>query len=366
MANKNVLKLLVVLCIALNFNPVYGADISMSPNMSDEAMDSIRDLQDYDGSMPGVNTQRAANAAAPQTTGKTDFYDYQDESKGVAPPDRKSPETPGSKGKPRQSDEAEAIKEAASDKANDEIVAPLAPQDEQYSGQHQAYPEIQMQAFVSSRDVNRIVCGDEIRDVLFSKEKGVKVKNTGRNLFVKFLYAKSDSGEPMYANKSIEMFVVCGENVFNLILTPKGIPAQTIRLESGKLEKIRKNTALFLGMPFEKKVTSLIKSAYKDELEKSFDIKETDKEVRVYADLKTVIRRTVSIEGEGVKLTELIAIPSRDIELNEKMFNKVEFATRPVAIAVEHLRAKKGKPVRVFIVEKTREESDSSQIPGGF
>ena len=315
---------------------VYGADISMS----EETL---------------LNAQVAAPQGAPLSRSpvKEDFYGYEGAEEGGVPAEETG--TPD-KAIPKHRGAGAEVKDAATKVAHDEIVAPLVPEDDQYSGQHQAFPEIQMQAFVSTSDVNRIVCNDEIRDVVFSKDKGIKVKNKGKNLFVRFVYAKGSSGKPLYAKNPVEMFIVCGDNTFNLILTPKGIPAQTIRLDSGKAEKIRKNTSLFLGMPFEKKITSLIKSVYKDELPESFLVVKTDSEAKVYADIKTIIRRTVAVEGEGVLLTELVVIPVKDVELNEKMFNRVEFAKRPVAIAIERLRAKAGVPLRVFIVEKTQDE----------
>jgi len=53
-------------------------------------------------------------------------------------------------------------------------------------------PEVTTQTEMSSSDINRIVCQTDIKDVIFSKEKGVSVKISGRDAFVKFLITKKE------------------------------------------------------------------------------------------------------------------------------------------------------------------------------
>ncbi len=356
-------RLLAALVLCLIAKASFALDISMSEasdlrNMQDE---EIRSSSPSAGnSMKGFYDTGASDDSAPAKGSKkaASAKNSDDDSSGEPSPGASKPMS--SKGS--QNGEAENTKRAASEKANDEIVAPITPEDMEYGGQRQAYPEILMQTMVSASDVNRFVCSSEIRDVIFSKEKGIKVKNTGKNLFVKFVFAKGMDGKPKYARNPVEIFVLCGDNTYNLILTPKGIPSQTVRLDSGKADKIRKNTALFQGMPFEKKVIALIKSVYKDEIADSFHVTKSEKKVLLFADLQTVIRRTIVVEGEGVLLTEVVAIPSKDMELTEKMFNRVELSKRPIAIAVETLRAKKGKALRVFLVEKTTENVEADTL----
>ena len=47
-------------------------------------------------------------------------------------------------------------------------------------------PEISQTVELSNTDVNRFICTDNIQDVVYSKEKGVVVKYSGKNAFVKF------------------------------------------------------------------------------------------------------------------------------------------------------------------------------------
>ncbi|MEZ4566852.1 MAG: type-F conjugative transfer system secretin TraK [Desulfobacterales bacterium] len=98
-------------------------------------------------------------------------------------------------------------------------------------------PETTTKVYLSNRDVNQIICQNgPIRDVVYSREKGMTVKTHENNAFVKFLMAADPAhGHMMYSEPS-EIYVVCGVNslVYTLIAEPKNIPAQTIELASGK------------------------------------------------------------------------------------------------------------------------------------
>jgi len=52
-------------------------------------------------------------------------------------------------------------------------------------------PEIPVAVRVSARDINRVTCrAGEIRDVVYSKEKGMTVSFSGRDAFIKYKYIK--------------------------------------------------------------------------------------------------------------------------------------------------------------------------------
>lgn len=170
-------------------------------------------------------------------------------------------------------------------------------------------PEVTTQVDMSSSDINRIVCPVDIKDVIFSKEKGLSVKIAGRGAFVKFLITKKEDKE-IYSNTPSELFVICGNDVYSLIVIPKRIPSQTIRLSSGKLEKIKKNISLMEGLPFEKKVT---------------------------------------VKNDS---------PHDSLHIMEKDFLRTEITERPVAISIDKLNLKKGDSGRLFIVEQTVGDSE--------
>jgi conjugal transfer pilus assembly protein TraK len=220
-------------------------------------------------------------------------------------------------------------------------------------------PEVAQPVELSSSDVNRITCQGEIKDVVYSREKGITVKFSGRDAFVKFRTGLKD-GKSTYSTTPSEIFVVCGDNVYSLIALPKRIPARSIRLSPGKTENIRKNRSLFGALPFEKKVLSAIRSLYTEEIPESFTVSTPNKRIDLFRDLDIVLARVAVVEGEGIQVKEYrgtLAGGDKDrIELGEKDFLRNEISTDPIAVSLDRLVLKKGEILRAFVVESHREE----------
>lgn len=220
-------------------------------------------------------------------------------------------------------------------------------------------PEVAQSVELSSSDVNRITCQGEIKDVVYSREKGITVKFSGRDAFVKFRTGLKD-GKTTYSTTPSEIFVVCGDNVYSLIALPKRIPARSIRLSPGKTENIRKNRSLFGALPFEKKILSAIRSLYTEEIPESFTVSTPNKRIDLFRDLDLVLARVAVVEGEGIQVKEYrgtLADGDKDrIELGEKDFLRNEISTDPIAVSLDRLVLKKGEILRAFVVEPHREE----------
>lgn len=234
------------------------------------------------------------------------------------------------------------------------VDLPSAAKNDEDGGQL-IYPEVAMKAVVSSSDVNRIVCNGDIRDVIFSKEKGLKAQAAGKSLYVKFFLKEDEVGKIKYATKPVEMYVVCGENTFNIILFPQKVPSQTIRLQSGSAERIKKNTSLFAGLPYEKKIQTLIKNAYDEDYPESFQVVKKMEEVKAFRDIKVFLTKVIRVEGEGFAIKEFLLLPGIDIEVSEQSFLGKDFSTAPVAVSLETLKLQRGVKSRLFVIERTPE-----------
>ncbi len=215
-------------------------------------------------------------------------------------------------------------------------------------------PEVATPVYLSSSDINRIVCPSYIKDVIYSKEKGLTVKIEGQNAFVKFLVTK-EGDKDEYSTTPTELYVLCGKETYNLIALPKRIPSRTITLSGGD-RKASKNTSFFDGMPFEKKILSIIKSVYTEDIPDSFTVRDEDRPFDLYKGLKLTLVRTVRVEGEGLRVKEFTAQDAKNMELSEKDFLKTEITFSPVAIAIDKLRLSPGETARVLIVERVMAE----------
>ena len=221
-------------------------------------------------------------------------------------------------------------------------------------------PEVTTKVLLSNRDVNRLTCmSGPIRDIIYSKEKGITVKTNGNNAFVKFLISKDPAtGNLIYTKIPSEFYVVCGNDsaVYTLIAVPKDIPARAVKLISKKKD-IKKNLSLFEGIPFEKKVLLLVKDVYRDQIPESFTVKSLNRPFNIFRDIDVSLKQQVIADGEGLDVKEYVLTlkpqsMKEKIRLKEKFFLLPELARNPIGIALENLTLKKGHPARLFIVER--------------
>lgn len=227
-------------------------------------------------------------------------------------------------------------------------------------------PEATTSIRLSSSDMNRISCPSDIREALTSTEKGLAIKITGKDAFVKFKVTKKGD-KFSYSTTPTELYVVCGEDTFSMIAFPQRIPSQTIRLTSGKERKIKDNLSLYAGLPFEKKVLKAIKDVFTENLSDSYSISRKEKRITSFREILLTLKRTVDIEGEGLRIKEYEATLRGEVpefKMNEKMFLRTELAENPIAISLERHVLRSGDSSRVFVVEQRAEKLESRKLIG--
>ena len=224
-------------------------------------------------------------------------------------------------------------------------------------------PEVATRVVLSNRDVNRITCSEgPIKDIIYSKEKGISVKTEGNDAFVKFLITRDPvTGDLKYATVPSEFYVVCGRDsvVYTLIALPRNVPAQAVQLVSLK-KNIKKNISLFEGLPFERRVVLMVKAAFKDKIPESFTVKPINRSLDLFRHVSITLRREIRADGEGLLLKEYVLVlkdsyPGSQRRLEEKVFLLPELTRHPVGISLEKLILRKGVPSRLFIVERNEE-----------
>jgi len=227
-------------------------------------------------------------------------------------------------------------------------------------------PEIPMAVRVSARDINRVTClAGEIRDIVYSKEKGMTVSFSGKDAYVKYKYIRKGN-KTVYPSVT-EMYIVCGDSTYNLIAVPELIPSKTIQLSTGASEKIRKNKNYFSGMSAEKKIMTMIKAVYTDDIQESFTVeKQAIHDISQYEELYITPTRTVTAAGEGIRVFEYIIKIREDerrqeIELDERDF--IDITQSPIALAIDKVKIRKGDTARMFICEQNKGDDDADKNP---
>lgn len=227
-------------------------------------------------------------------------------------------------------------------------------------------PEATTSVRLSSSDMNRISCPADIREALTSTEKGLTIKITGKDAFVKFKVTKKGD-KFAYSTTPTELYVVCGDETFSMVIFPQRVPSQTIRLTSGKDRKIKENLSLYSGLPFEKKALKAIKDVYTENIPDSYSVSRREKHFFSFREILLTLKRTVDIEGEGLRIKEYEASlrgENTEFKMNEKMFLKTELAENPVAISLERHILRTGDTSRVFVVEQRAEKLESRKLAG--
>lgn len=221
-------------------------------------------------------------------------------------------------------------------------------------------PEATTAVKLSSTDLNRIICtSGDVKEALTSDEKGLMIKITGKDVFVKYKVGKRSDGKLSYSTTPTEIYIVCGENTYSMIAFPDRMPSQTIRLSSGIEDRAKENQSLYEGLPFEKRVMRLIKEVYTDSIPESYTVRQRNEAEGSWKSLNIVLKREVDVEGEGMHLKEyhLTLKPSVDVvKLSEKMFIRKEFAINPIAVSIDKHNLKKGEMSRLFIVEQRADQ----------
>jgi len=223
-------------------------------------------------------------------------------------------------------------------------------------------PEVTTKIRLSSSDLNRISCSSEIKDALTSTEKGVVLKITGKDAFVKFKVTKR--GDKLaYSTTPTELYVVCGDETYSMVAVPQRVPSQTIRLSSGKERKIKDNTALYSGLPFEKMMLKAIQDVYTEQIPDSYTVLRLDKRIDAFKEVRMVLKRVVDVEGEGLRIKEyLVSLKDglKEFRMNEKMFIRTGLAENPAAISLERHILRPGDTARAFVVEQRGERQGFS------
>lgn len=206
---------------------------------------------------------------------------------------------------------------------------------------------------LSKSDVNRIICPAPIKDVIFSEEKGLTSKVVGNEVFIKFPVTIIVNQETMektttYSNTSAEVFLVCGGETYNLILTPAKIAAQTVELKpkTPLINELKgKDTEEILG--------ALIGLAIEDDMPGSF--KTEDKNIsykinRLGGNLDVIFRKVS--KGGGFEVKEFHIYSPVEITMLPTELMGFPDITKPLAITLTSEKFKGW--VRGFVIEASK------------
>jgi conjugal transfer pilus assembly protein TraK len=208
---------------------------------------------------------------------------------------------------------------------------------------------------MSSLDINRVYCDGEITDVIFSEEKGVRVKIVKNNAFVKFVVKRIEDKEIPVENP-VDIFFVCDNQVYSVIAIPKRIPSAFIYLEA-KERKVQEVVERVKDLPYEKRLLEVIKAIYLGKYEPNYQVVNVNKEFYLFKDVKVVLEKVIDIEGEGLRakvfrLETNFNSSTQYVEIKEKDFVRKELTSIPLAVSLDKSRLQGRDKATLIILEK--------------
>lgn len=200
---------------------------------------------------------------------------------------------------------------------------------------------------VSLTDINRISCPVEIGQVVYSKEKEIEVKRSGPNAYVKFLPKVMPDGKTEIESFPRELYVECGDKVFQLVLLPEKIPAVhiTLKLPRASVERAREYEK---SSPYDSMMLELVGSVYREEPPEGYEVKVINSPYSRFAELDMVLYREYT--GGRYVVQEFILQAKMDVELWEGQF--LPYLEKPLAIAIVKPILKAGESTRLIVVRR--------------
>lgn len=213
--------------------------------------------------------------------------------------------------------------------------------------------EIPTAVKLSNRDINRIVCPGPMKDLIFSQEKAMTGHFSGNNGFIKFKIEDSGS-EYVYADTQSELFVVCNNAVYTLLVTPADIPSVTLRLASPSGDTFKKNINHYQKMPLEKQALLLIREAYHGDYPASYRISDSTRTVSLSPDLEIQLLQVVDVDGVGLRLRKYQAtsLSEGSIDVSEHLFLSSSISNSILAVAVDNHTLELSQSTMVFVVDQ--------------
>ena len=211
---------------------------------------------------------------------------------------------------------------------------------------------------ISLKDVTRVVCFTNITRAIYSKEKAMEIKTVDRNAFIKNLPKEvidpaTGRTANEYDSRPKEVYLVCGDKTFSLLLIPKDIPANTIYLKSSYVEK-EKAVSFEKSNDYENTILKLISSAYLENVPDGYDVDDIDKVLKEYQEIRLVHKRNYT--GIMFQIQEYVVIAKKELNINEITLLEAISPKNPLAVSIVSPMLRPNEQSRVFIVRLLKDE----------
>lgn len=226
-----------------------------------------------------------------------------------------------------------------------------------------ALPDRTSRIRLSNHDINHVVCQNgEIEDVKFSAEKQIAVEKGGADAWIKFLVKESDDNGNVtrsFVTTPSEFFVSCNAAVYPLYAEPADIPAQTVVLAPGAVQRAQANAELMSPLADEERALSITMAMLTDHVPASFSVQAPAAGPLAIASLPGVTlteTRRLAIDGSGLSASEYRLEAATPLDLDERAFLVSALGPNIFTVTLEGEALKPGETTRLIIVRRGTEQ----------
>ncbi len=212
---------------------------------------------------------------------------------------------------------------------------------------------------LSNRDINHVICaGGEIEDVKFSAEKAIAVERAGSDAWIKFLVREIDDAGAVtrtYVTVPSEFFITCNGAVYALYAEPSDIPAQTVMLQSGSVQRAKANEELLGPLVEEERAVSITLSMLQDRIPASFTSvapRSGPLRLGLLPDASIEERRRIEVDGSGLSASEYLVSVASDTLLDERSFLDSALGANIFAVTIDRGTLSAGETARLIVVRR--------------
>ena len=211
---------------------------------------------------------------------------------------------------------------------------------------------------ISMTDLTRIVCSSEISRVVYSKEKGVEIKTEGKEAYIKnqpFERTDPATGKTVikYDKKPKELYVLCGDRTFSLLLVPRDIPTNTIYLKTTKAAK-EEARKFEQASDYENMIFKLVTAVYRENIPDGYRIEEINHNIKDFKEADLIHRRNYN--GYALQVREYFLYARTSLQVDETTILDTIKVAGPVAVVIVDSLLDEKQQTRIFVVRVLKDE----------
>lgn len=204
---------------------------------------------------------------------------------------------------------------------------------------------------LSNDNTNQFICQNGyINDVIIPQHIPHEINIIRENIFLVYKMKRSQTGIT-YVDKSHSIHIVCAGEVYSINATQKNKPGNAIQLGSSDKATIEKNASKLQEMSIEDIMVEMFLSAYNNDLPPNYDVKHEIGTINVADGITVTQRRSISLNGVGLKLNEYTVTSDQTLNLYKETFMKKELSQKMRSIAIVPEKVSAAQPARLFIIE---------------